>query len=485
MSPTLNIRLLLGGTILLFAGCAEPNASTEAAATSQPNIILVMTDDLGWGDVGFNGHAYIKTPNLDRLANDGIIFDRFYSASPVCSPTRASALTGRHPRRLDIKNANDGHMLAWEITLAELLSDAGYATGHFGKWHLGTLTTQMQDANRGRVGDSTNFSLPTQHGFDEYFSTESKVPTFDPMIKPAVFDTTRGEGLRYGWAAIEGDRERQAYGTKYWTHPDAPEMENLEGDNSRIIMDRVLPFIDRANAVGQPFFSVIWFHTPHLPVVADEALRNDYSGRSHAEQIYFGTISAMDAQVGRLWDRLESLGEAENTLLWFASDNGPENGTPGTAGPFRERKRSLHEGGVRVPAFAIWPARLDGGQRISTPAVTSDYLPTLVEYLDLSYPDDRELDGISLVHLLAGHQEQRGRPIGFHIRENRSWVDDTFKLISKDDGETYELYNIVEDPSEKRDISDENSARVQEMKAGLDAWLWSIEVSRARVGERD
>ena len=136
-----------------------------AQQAPRPHIILLMCDDLGWGDVGFNGSQTAQTPNLDRLAKRGSRFTRFYSASPVCSPTRGSCLTGRNPYRYGIPNANAGHMLPEEITLAELLQNAGYTTGHFGKWHLGTLTTQVKDANRGRPGDSTHYSLPTHHGF--------------------------------------------------------------------------------------------------------------------------------------------------------------------------------------------------------------------------------------------------------------------------------------------------------------------------------
>ena len=448
--------------LLLALSCQTP--------PSHPNVILIMTDDLGWGDVGFNGSPNIRTPHLDRLAAKGIVFDRFYSASAVCSPTRASVLTGRNPFRMGIHTANDGHMLDYEITLAEMLRDAGYATGHFGKWHLGTLTTEIHDANRGRPGDSSHFSIPTQHGFDVYFSTESKVPTYDPMIKPPAFDTLNGEGLRYGWAAVEGGAS-ESYGTHYWTHPGPPETENLEGDNSRVIMDRVLPFIEIAYASGRPFFSVIWFHTPHLPVVADEAMRAEYADLPHDRQIYNSTISAMDAQVGRLWDRLEALGIADNTMLWFTSDNGPERQTPGSSGPFRERKRSLYEGGVRVPSFAVWPGHFDANQRLSTPMVTSDYLPTIAGYLGLDTPTDRAIDGIDLSPILTGSQSERGRPIGFQVHDKISWVDDTYKLISTDAGQSFELYNLVDDREERHEISAAHPERVEDMKAALLSWV--------------
>ncbi|MEN8734608.1 MAG: sulfatase-like hydrolase/transferase, partial [Lentimonas sp.] len=145
----------------------------------------MMADDLGWGDVQcFNPATPIKTPQLDAMAAAGVQFNRFYSSSPVCSPTRGSSLTGRHPFRFGIYYANKGHLKVEELTLAELLQKQGYATGHFGKWHLGTLTTEIKDANRGKPRNTKDFSPPWQNGFDVCFSTESKVPTWDPMLKP-------------------------------------------------------------------------------------------------------------------------------------------------------------------------------------------------------------------------------------------------------------------------------------------------------------
>lgn len=463
---TMRLRLIII-SVLLLVGCQ--NQEREP----QPNIILLMADDLGWDDVGFNGSEVVHTPNLDRLAASGIIFNRFYAASPVCSPTRASVLTGRHPARQGITTANTGHLLEDEITLPELLKDAGYATGHFGKWHLGTLTTRIKDSNRGAPGDSSHFSVPTQHGFDQYFATEAKVPTYDPMVKPVVFDTLKGESLRYGWANVQTG-QGEPYGTHYWTNPDTPETENVSGDNSRVIMDRVLPFIDQARAANQPFFSVVWLHTPHLPMVSDAAHRAQFEAYSHREQLYYGAIAAMDEQIGRLWDHLDAQGLAGNTLLWFASDNGPENNTPGSAGSFRARKRSLYEGGVRVPAFVLWPNRLQGGQTIDVPAVTSDYLPTIMNYLNLPAPVDRPLDGTSLVPLIAGETAKRDQPIGFHYYERQSWVEDIYKLVSEDDGQTYELYDLINDPEEKQDLSASHPERVKVMKAELVSWLDSI-----------
>lgn len=447
----------------------------------RPNVILIMCDDLGWGDVGFNGNKEIKTPNLDRLAAKGIILSRFYSAGPVCSPTRASCLTGRNPFRLGIPTANSGHLKPEEITLPELLKTVGYNTGHFGKWHLGTLTTSIKDANRGRPRDLSHYSIPTANGYDEYFVTESKVPTYDPMVFPTTFNEEIGESKRYGWAAVEDkndSRKLDFFGTHYWSGKEQIELDNLEGDDSRVIMDRVIPFIRGSVSSGTPFFSAIWFHTPHLPLVATRKYRDIYSGFSHKKQLLYASITMMDEQVGRLWDQLERMGQAENTMLWFCSDNGPERGTPGSAGPFRERKRSLYEGGVRVPAFMIWPNNIKPNQTTEVPSVTSDYLPTIIDYLGITYPDSyRPVDGISIRDILENDSKERKKAIGFQASKKMSWVKDRYKLISNDEGETFELYDLVENKGETKDISNENKKLVATMKRELLEWVESCKRS--------
>ncbi len=439
---------------------------------------MIMCDDLGWGDTGFNGNEIIKTPNLDLLASKGMVFNRFYSASPVCSPTRASCLTGRNPYRMDIPNANSGHMKMEEVTLAEILRKHKYKTGHFGKWHLGTLTTRIKDANRGKPGVSEHFSIPTQHGFDEFFSTESKVPTYDPMNKPKIYNEKIGESPRYGWAHIENEEDAEPFGTYYWNGKEMLVEQNLGGDDSKLIMDRAIDFIQSSNKSGNPFFCVIWMHTPHLPVVADKTYRNLYKDLDFQEQLYFGTISAMDEQVGRLWKTLNELEEGKNTMIWFSSDNGPENGTPGLSGPFRERKRSLYEGGVRVPAFCVWENGIASSQSSSVPMVTSDYLPTILDMISIKHNLVRPMDGISLKRIINGNQKERGESIGFLFREKMSWVNDRYKLISTDNGNTFELYDLIQDPEEDHDILTNQNEIADRMQNELSNWMNSVNFSR-------
>ena len=435
-----------------------------------------MSDDQGWYDVGFNGNTEIRTPHLDTLAFNGIIFDRFYSASAVCSPTRASLITGRNPLRMNIPYANTGHLQKEEITIAEILKREGYATGHFGKWHLGTLSKTVPDANRGgQEKHVDDFSIPSEHGYDIYFCTESKVPTFDPMVYPASF--ADDESKRYGWRAESNYNSVNAYGTAYWTGENQKVPDKLNGDDSRVIMDRVIPFIENSHRNKQPFFSTIWFHAPHLPVVSDSTHRSYYGKLDLDEQLYFGTITAMDEQIGRLWKKLERAGIEEETIIFFCSDNGPEVETPGSAGPFRERKRSLYEGGVRVPAFVIWKNHLEGGRRTDFPALTSDYLPTILEILDVNYPDKRPLDGISILKALKRNETERLSSIGFICRPKISWVSSQYKLIGDENANHFELYDLLNDESEKKDIIEEFPEIAEKMKADLNSWLNSVENS--------
>jgi arylsulfatase A-like enzyme len=426
--------------LIVAAGVVAAGTGLARAADAAPNFVLVMCDDLGWGDVGFNGNEVIRTPHLDAMAAAGMKFNRFYAASAVCSPTRGSVLTGRHPQRYGITGANKGHMLPGELTLAELLKQHGYTTGHFGKWHLGTLTTRMKDSNRGGPRGSEHFSPPWVNGFDVCFSTEAKVPTYDPMLQPP----RRAAGR--GWDFIADRSTAVAYGTHYWSWPRSDDesnddesdregtlvTDNLEGDDSRVIMDRVVPFVERAAREQTPFLAVVWFHTPHLPVVAGPEHAAMYAGYDSYERNYYGCITAMDEQIGRLRNTLREAGVADNTLLTFCSDNGPEGArgeAPGSAGPFRGRKRDLFEGGIRVPAVIEWPAKIAAGSMTEYPAVTSDYLPTILEILGRSLPDERPIDGVSLLRVFADPTVERSRPIGFEFDGKTALIDNRFKLV--------------------------------------------------------
>lgn len=428
---------------------------TGLAQAATPNIILCMTDDQGWGDTGYNGHPVLRTPHLDQMAKEGLRFDRFYSSSPVCSPTRGSCLTGRYPERYGIHYANTGHLKKEEITLAEILREKGYATGHFGKWHLGTLTTKIKDANRGRPGNTANYSSPWANGFDECFATESKVPTY--------------------WK--KGDYE--SYGTHYWTGPEQMvPADQIKGDDSVLIMDHALSFIKKAAAKDAPFFTVIWFHAPHLPVVSAPPFTDGYT----EDKDYYGCITALDSQMGRLRAELKKLGQDQNTMLWFCSDNGPEgktNKAPGTAKDLRGRKRSLYEGGVRVPGLLVWPEKIPQARITGVPCVTSDYFPTILEVLGHTLPEKlaRPYDGVSLLPLIEGKMEERPRPIAFHARKQISLIDNRYKLIRPDSKSPFELYDLIQDESEKNNIASKHPELVSTMKTTLTEWQKSCRAS--------
>lgn len=450
-----------------FLGALGAAALLPAQTPARPNIILCMADDQGWGDTGYNGHPELKTPHLDAMAAAGLRFDRFYSGAPVCSPTRGSALTGRHPYRYGIPTANAGHIRAGEITLAEALKPLGYATGHFGKWHLGTLTRDVDDGRRGgRRKQDGNYAPPWENGFDVSFAAEVQMPTWNPA-------------------------ENQAFPSKYWTGPGEYARENLAGDDSRVIMDRAIPFIEEAAEQGEPFFAVIWFHAPHEPVVAGPEYRRQYAHLSEDEQHFYGCVTALDEQVGRLRDTLKRLGVADDTMLWYCSDNGPEgrNTTTkrrrGSAGSLRGRKRSLFEGGIRVPGILEWPARVRGGQRTSVPASTCDYLPTVYSALGLDL-EERPHDGVDLMPLVEGRAKARGRAIGFQTpgadaraaaarlgSPNHAWIGDRYKLLSYlEEGRESEdlLFDLTVDPGERYNLAGERPELVARLRKELAEW---------------
>ena len=460
--------------------CFLPLIFAWAISAERPNIILCMADDLGWGDVGFNGNDVVITPELDRMAKAGMRLDRFYAAAPVCSPTRGSALSGRHPTRYGIPGANQGHLKKEEITLAEVLKDHGYATGHFGKWHLGTLAPDYSGKKNRKP--EKNYMTPGMAGFDEWFSTEYSVSTWDPydpknahngILDPRVLFYHNGRNIVDGPA------------------------EGLVGDTARMVMDKALPFIETASKKEQPFFAVVWFHAPHLPVVGGPEFLAMYPGLDENTQHYYAVISAVDRQMGRLRQSLRDLGVADNTMVWFAADNGPE-GNPGkkgrsqgTAGPFRGRKRSLYEGGVRVPGILEWPARVDAGRESSVSTVTSDYFTTVLDIIGYELPEEkrRPYDGVSLVPLIEGKMKKRPHPIGFQGHGLATLNDNRYKLVHNpsvkrqrsDNGETpvaeWELYDLQKDPGETTNIIAKHAKLASRMREQLEAWQASCAAS--------
>ncbi|QZE15470.1 sulfatase-like hydrolase/transferase [Halosquirtibacter laminarini] len=446
------IALALGITSMCFVGCktVKENQHSNSVTMSKksPNVILIMADDLGYGDVGFNGNKIIQTPNLDALSKKGVTFTNFYAGGPVCSPTRGTCLTGRHYARYGIYTANVGHLPKEEVTIYDLLKEKGYSTGHFGKWHLGTIVKGVSSKGKKRK-PILNFNPPWEQNVDESFVTESAVATWNPT---------------------ENDR----YKKNEYYHNGVRETANLEGDDSRVVMDRVLPFIEDATKKSKPFFSVIWFHAPHEPVVAGPEYKAKYSNYTDREQNYFGCITALDDQVGRLVKHLDSLGQLENTIICFCSDNGPEGKHEnkrfiGKTGGLRGRKRSLYCGGVGVPAFMVWPGVIDSNSQTSYITSTLDYLPTLVDGLSLSIGDDRPIDGVSLMPMFMGKSKVRKNPLPFMYKGKGAIINEDLKYIVTN-GKLTEVYDLRNDRFEENNIIDSHIDQVGKMKIYMTNW---------------
>ena len=452
----------------------------------KPNIILIMCDDLGYGDTGFNGNEVIKTPYLDKMRDEGARFTRFFAGGPVCSPTRGTCLTGRHYFRYGVTHANRGRLPTQEITLPEVCKEHGYSTGHFGKWHLGTMTTDISDSNRGGPDHTEEYSPPWLHGFDRCFTSEAKVPTWDPMITP---DQTRAN--KYVWG-----EPGTFFGTRYWNEEGSPVSDNLDGANPRVIVDRVDPFIRNSAENNDPFLAVVWFHTPHAPVVAGPQYKDMYSQYSEEEQHYYGCVTAMDEQVGRLNQLVKDLNIEDNTIIWFCSDNGPEGGedlsgngrSRGITGGLRGRKRSLFNGGVGVPALVKWPNVVEPGSEYNMPCSTLDYFPTLIDLLEYQMPDERPIDGESLLPLLRGKRNERRKPIPYRFLDRHdamfgaptfALMDGKYKYLTNlsEDGSEDMLFDLDADMTESKNIIEENRGRTAEMRKYLEDFLESCRKS--------
>jgi arylsulfatase A-like enzyme len=351
----MRFRLVIVAIILASVG--------SPAVARPPNIVIIYADDLGYGDLGCYGSPDIATPNLDRMAKEGVRFTNFYTAQAVCSASRAALLTGCYPNRVSILGAlfpnNPNGINPSEDTLAEVLKGRGYATAIFGKWHLGDREP----------------SLPTHHGFDEYLGLPySNDMRKTPKRKPDYPELPLVEGTK----AIE-------------TEPDQSKLTTL-------YTERAVKFIDTNKE--RPFFLYVPHTMPHVPL----AVSDKFKGKSK-RGIYGDVIMEIDWSVGQILERLKQNGLDENTLVVFSSDNGPwlrygDHG--GSAGPLREGKGTAFEGGVRVPGIFRWPGRVPPGRECAEPAMTIDLLPTVAKLADAPLPSDRIIDGNDIWPLLAG-----------------------------------------------------------------------------------
>jgi arylsulfatase A-like enzyme len=452
----------------LIIGCTTANKKQQP---EKPNIILVMADDQGWGDTGYNGHPYVKTPNLDAMAKESVVFDRFYAAAPVCSPTRASVMTGRTPMRTNV--VNHGHyMRPNEITIAEALKTAGYVTGFFGKSHIGSVQKESP-------------TCPGQFGFDEWLAGLNFFD-LDPYLS------------RNG------------------------EFVHLKGQGTVITMDAALEFITKHKDDGKPMFVVSWFpapHNPHLEKPVDFAGSDTLYDNEEKWRGYYLETTLMDQQVGRLRKALRDLKIENNTIVWFCSDNGGLNRE--TSGG-REKKGSIYEGGLRIPGMLEWPDKFKP-EHISTPATTMDIYPTLLKIVNVKMENQPRLDGMDLSGIIKG-TEQTHCPVGFwhnyekgqltysdriikrlmeaqlagestpfperilkNVKEfpklergkyngHAAWLKWPWKLhrIEKNGQVQIELYNLETEPMEANDVASEEKEKTANMLQELENWQASV-----------
>lgn len=413
------------------------SAVADAAAASKPHIVFVMADDMGWGQTGYRNHPVLKTPNLDAMAANGLRLERFYAGCPVCSPTRASVLTGRSPDRTGV--LTHGYALRpQERTIAQALKGAGYVTGHFGKWHLNGFKGPGAPILK---GDPRS---PGAFGFDEWVSVTNFYDV-DPLMS------------RSG------------------------EIEQFHGDSSEIAVAEAVKFLDKHRGSGKPMFAVVWFGTPHSPFKALDADKAAFLALNDASANHYGELVAMDRAVGTLRAKLREFQLADDTLLVFCSDNGGLPGIrPETVGGLRGNKGSVYEGGLRVPGIIEWPAVIQP-RVTSFPACTMDLFPTVADLLGL--PDDvfvKPLDGISLRPLLTAEIAERSQPIPFRFGQKLALIDNRYKLLSDNRRSgAFELYDLIDDPQESRDVSGEQPEVFARMKRDLLAFDGAVDASFA------
>ena len=411
---------------------------TENVDDESPNIILIMTDDQGWGQTGYYDHPVLETPNLDAMAENGLRFERFYAAAPVCSPTRASILTGRTNDRTGVMD--HGYALRkQEKTIAVALQKAGYATGHFGKWHLNGLR------GLGVPILKNDSHSPGKFGFDHWL-TVTNFFDIDPLM------SENGSFI------------------------------DLKGNSSEIIVKKALEFIKEKTSQNLPFFAVIWDGSPHDPFLASEKDRDNFKDLDNQSQHHYGELVAFDRSLGVLRKTLKDLGLQNNTILWYCSDNGGlRNISPPSVGGLRGYKTTIWEGGLRVPAIIEWPKMIKP-KVTNYPASTMDIFPTIADILNLPDTDLlKPIDGITLKPIFKNNLSNRDKRIPFRYKDQGALIDNNFKLVvTSIDKEKFELYDLEKDFSETIDLSSQNPLIFNQMKT--DYLKWSESIDSSQVG---
>lgn len=454
--------------IALFVGaCSLPVFAGDAPGEkpSRPNVIVVLIDDMGWSDLSCFGNTAIETPHIDRLADEGIAFSQFYVAAPICSPSRCGITTGQYPQRWKITSYLDNRkmnaergMAQWldvsAPTLARSFQQAGYATGHFGKWHLG---------GQRDVGDAP---LITEYGFDESLTNFEGL---GPRVLP-LLDAYDGEpAKKYSLGSDQLGR-----GEIRWEQRNKVTTRFVEG---------AVDFIKRAESKGQPFYVNLWPDDVHSPFFPAAELRGDGEKKS----LYHGVLVELDRQLAPLFDFIrESETLRDNTLILLMSDNGPEPGA-GSSAPLRGTKGMLFEGGTRSPLIAWGPGLLDpqrcGTKNDDAVFVSLDLVPTLLDITGVPLPEGVVFDGENFADVILGRavtQERQSplfwrRPPDRPGPENARWPDlairsGDWKFLMQFDGSRPKLFDLKADPSEKRNLAAEQPELVETFRKQLLEW---------------
>ncbi len=412
---------------------------TSDAAETRPNVIVFLADDLGWGDLGCYGHPLIKTPHLDRFAQQGLKLTQCYSGGAVCSPSRSAILTGRTPYRNGvftwIPEGRDLHLRRSEITFAKLLHDQGYATCHVGKWHL-----------NGYFNDPRH-PQPNDHGYDWWLATQNNAA---PSHKDPNNFVRNGKAIG-----------------------------KLTGFSAPLVVDEGIKWLKEQRKPDQPFLLSVWTHEPHLPIESDSQYQDQYRDLADADlRQHHGNVSQLDAAFGRLMTTLDELNLTDNTFVVFTADNGPEGDgvkgrTRGSTGGLRGRKRDVYEGGIRVPGIIRWPGKITPATTSDTPVIGSDLFATVCELAKIPVPADRVIDGGTLLPLFSGAKEViRQRPlywrcnIAIQMPKTAMRIGD-WKIVANEPLTRFELYHLGRDPHEQNNLADREPEKFAEMREGL------------------
>ena len=401
-------------------------------AQDRPNIVVILADDMGWGDSSTYGHKVTRTPSMDKLAAQGMKFTQGYSASGVCSPSRSAILTGRTPYRNGVWRHLSGHHKAYlrasEITYPELLKDIGYQTCHVGKWHL-LSKPQFDNPEFPQPGD--------QGGYDYWMATHNNA---DPSHKnPKNF-------IRNGDPVGE-----------------------MIGYSAPLVADEAIRWLKEVRDPDKPFVLSVWFHEPHKPIATDIKFSSLYPDQNERNSTYYGNITQMDYALGKVMEALDAVGVSENTLLIFTSDNGPVASEGGSTGGLRGGKRSDFEGGICVPFLVRWPSHITAGTVSDIPVIGTDIFSTVLDTTGIAPPSDRTIDGVSMLPVFKGQRVERKTPLFWrtHVSgaDNRVAVRvDDWKIVANDTLTDFKLFNVQKDRVEKDDLALKMPGKTEEMK---------------------